>query len=309
MPEAIESRTFRKAARRNCISYLGLLIYVTSVPSMYKHAYPTFRTQSPNGAVSQLFSTLVNMNSQIEQIRKGLRMQDSHPVPGVTWDDASSMQMSLSGPMYFENRRQYESFANHVSGLREHYGWIQSTSTAMSSAVYRPAKEKFTNVDPVQSAIKGMVMHAASDMMDAMTVASATDAITEGSQAERDYFAARDRMEGGSMFNTMAIQYYSNTPVSVQNSWNDVEAPKLLVDNRPVFSANIGYLPTSLDITPGAFVTDSTGFYPTRVDISISMANPLGGILANFSQERPNTANKGEGGVTPASYLPEGVNY
>lgn len=311
MPENIESRTFRRAARRNCIEYLGLLIYTTSTPALRSHTFPTFRTQNPNGAVSQLFATLVNMNSQIEQIRKGLRMADAHPVPGVSWDDAGGISMNLSGAMYFENASQYVAFQKLANDLSRIYGWVQNTSEKMGAAVYRPAMNDFTNVDPAQAAVKGMVMGAASEAMDSFTVFSATDAIEKGSEAEKKYFAARDRLNGGSTFSTMAIQYYANSPLTIQTHWQNAAVPRLLVENQEVFTANVGYLPTSLSITPRAFVQDSTGLYPTYVELSVSLSNPLGGILANFSNGNNSDPANSAGAVIPATYLKDvvGVNY
>lgn len=304
MPEHIESRTFRRAARRNCIAYLGLLIYSQNIPTLRSHAYPSFRTQSPNGAVSQLFATLVNMNTQIDQIRKGLRMSDSHPVPGVTWEDAGGMQMSLSGAMYFENARQYREFQALANDLSRTYGWVQNTSEKLGTSVYRPAQNDLSNQDPVQAAVKGMVMGAASEAMDAFTELTATDAIKAGSTAEIEYFAARDRLNGGSMFAAMQLQYYANAPSGIQRQWQGTAVPVLLIEGEPKFEANIGYLPTSLGYTPHAFVQDETGMYPTYVDLSISLSNPLGGILANFTNEEPNDAAPDvAGGMSPTEHL------
>ncbi len=308
MPEAIESRTFRAAARRNCIMYLGIPIYVSNIPELQKLALPTFRTQSPNGAVSQLFSTLVNMNTQIEQIRKGLRMSDSKPVPGVSYDDLSSMSMSLSGDVYFENARQCAAFNEKVSRIAAEYGWRQSVSAAASCAVYHPAKNSFVNSDPVQAAVKGMVMHSFSDVGDALTIATTNEDVKAGSNEEKAYFAARDRYLGGSVFDTAAIQYYSNTPLSVQNQWAGMgaeTAPTLIVDGIPQWHANISYMPTSMSVTPGAFVMDRTGFYPTKCAVSISMENPLGGLLANFTNETEGKAQDSSTSLetVPSNYL------
>lgn len=284
MPEAIESKSFRAAARKNCISYLGLPIYVTSIPELQKMALPTFRTQSPDGAVSQLFSTLVNMGTQIELIRAGLRMTDSKPVPGVTYEEITSMSMGINGDVYFENAPQYNAFVTKITTISHTYGWKENTG--FGQAVYRPMQNALTNIDPVQAAIKGMVLGTVSDVMDAGTLLGANDEIKEGSDAEKEYFAARDRYLGGSIFNKAAIQFYSNTPIAVQNAWagqGGETVPTLKIEGKPVLKANISYMPTSMSITPGAFVSDATGFYPTKCSVSIQMANPLGGLFANVT--------------------------
>lgn len=313
MPEAIESKSFRAAARKNCISYLGIPIYVKSIPELQKLSLPTFKTQSPDGAVSQLFSTLVNMNTQIEQIRKGLRMADSKPVPGVTYNEIDSISMSLSGDVYFEDANQYNAFVQRIATISQDYGWRESVSTAMGAAVYHPAKNSFTNSDPVQSAIKGMVLGTVSDVMDAGTLLSASDSIEEGSAEEKKYFEARDRYNGGSIFNTAAIQYYSNTPLAVQNSWSgmgDEMTPTLMVEGKAVLKANIAYMPSGVGITPGAFVADNTGMYPTKCEISIQLANPLGGLFANFSVTKEGEEGAGESGaLVPSNYLPDHPKY
>ena len=308
MPEAVESRSFRAAARKNCIEYLDIPIYVTNIPEMQKLALPNFKAQSPTGAVSQLFSTLVNLNTQIEQIRKGLRMSDSKPVPGVTYDELTSMSMSLSGDVYFEDAKQYAAFVSNVSGIAKEYGWRQSVSETTSCAVYHPAKNSFTNADPVQAAIKGMVMHSFSDVGDALTIATTDEDAAAGSNEEKAYFAARDRYLGGSVFNTAAIQYYSNTPLAIQNQWAGMgtkAAPTLIVDGQPVLHANISYMPSSMSITPGAFVADKSGFYPSKCAISIQMENPLGGLLANFSNEEAGAAQDSSTSLetVPSNYL------
>lgn len=310
MPDAVESRSFRAAARKNCIKYLDIPIYVTNIPEMQKLALPNFKTQSSTGAVSQLFSTLVNMNTQIEQIRKGLRMSDSKPVPGVTYDEISSMSMTLSGDVYFEDAKQYAAFISNVSDIAKEYGWSQSVSEATSCAVYHPAKNSFTNSDPVQAAIKGMVMHSFSDVGDALTIATTNEDVKKGSNEEKAYFAARDRYLGGSVFNTAAIQYYSNTPLAIQNRWAGMGAeasPTLIVDGQPVLPTNISYMPSSMSITPGAFVADKSGFYPTKCAISIQMENPLGGLLANFSNEEAGAAQDSSTSLetVPSNYLSE----
>lgn len=310
MPDAIESRTFRSAARRNCIMYLGIPIYMANVPEMQKLALPTYRAQSPTGAVSQLFSTLVNMNTMIEQVRKSLRMSDSKPVPGVTYDDISGISMSLSGDVYFENARQYKEFTGTVSRIAGEYGWRQSVSETMSCAVYHPAKNSFTNSDPVQAAVKGMVLHSFSDVGDALTVATTSEKVAAGSNEERSYFAARDRLLGSSIFDTAAIQYYSNTPLTIQQEWSgglgSSNIPTLYVEGRATdIKTNISYMPTGMTVTPGAFVADNTGFYPTKCSVSIQMENPLGGLLANFTNEKANEAQDSGTSLetTPDNYL------
>lgn len=308
MPEAIESRSFRSAARKNCIMYMGIPLYVQSTPDLHKLALPTFRSQSPDGAVSQLFSTLVNMNTQIEQLRKGLRMSDSKPVPGVNYNEIESMNMTLNGAVYFENAGQYGGFGGTIQSIAKNYGWVESVSGSLGAAVYHPAQNSFVNNDPVQAAVKGFVMGAASDMMDAGTLFTATDAIKKGSEAEKKYFAARDRYEGGSIFDMAALQYYSNTPTTVQAKWSGMGnemVPTLLVDGAVAFAANIPYMPTSISVTPAAFVADSSGMYPSRCDVSIQMTNPLGGLFANFTvaKEGAPEAGSGRNAVTPAAYL------
>ena len=297
MLEAIESKSFRAAARKNCISYLGLPIYVTSIPELKKLALPTFRAQSPDGAVSQLFSTLVNMGTQIELIRAGLRMTDSKPVPGVSYDEFTGMSMSINGAVYFENAKQYKDFADKIITIGQTYGWAENTG--LGQAVYRPMKNDLTNIDPTHAAVKGMVLGTVSDVMDAGTILAAD------ARDEKEYFAARDRYLGGSIFKTAAIQFYSNSPVAAQTNWgslgkNQETVPALKIDGTVVESANIAYMPTSINVTPQAFVADATGFYPTRCDVSIQMANPLGGLFANVvAQENAGVTSEVEG-VIPA---------
>lgn len=312
MPDAIESKSFRAAARKNCISYLGIPIYVTSIPDLVQMSLPSFRTQSPDGAVSQLFATLVNMSTQIEQIRKNLRMTDSKPVPGVSYGEVEGMSMSINGDVYFEDARQYNAFKSRIESIGQEYGWKEVVSSKLNTAVYRPAKDSFTNIDPIQAAIKGMVLGTVSDMMDAGTLLGADDSISKGSEAETAYFEARDRYRGGSIFNTAAIQYYSNTPTTAQNAWagmGDEMIPALLIDGETRGKANIPYMPTSLNVSPGAFVVDSSGYYPTRCSISIQMHNPLGGLYANFSVGSEGSADKDASGAQatiPSNYIPQG---
>lgn len=297
MPDAIESRAFRAAARKNCIMYLGIPVYVQNIPDLQKLVLPTYRAQSPDGAVSQLFSTLVNMNTQIAQLRKGLRMSDPKPVPGVNYNEIEAMSLTLNGDVYFETARQYKEFNNTVSSIGANYGWVQTSSAELGTSVYRPAKNDFTNSDPVQAAIKGAVLGSISQMMDAATVISATDAIKEGSAEETAYFKARDRMDGGSIFNMAAIQYYSNTPKGVQTAWAGMGSeltPTQLIDGIARFKSNVPYMPTSITITPGAYVEDGSGIYPTRCTVSIQMANPLGGLLANYTVTADGVSNAGD---------------
>ena len=311
MPDAIESKSFRAAARKNCVSYLGLPIYVTSIPELVKMALPSFKTQSPDGAVSQLFATLVNMSTQIEQIRQNLRMTDSKPVPGVSYGEIEGMSMSLNGDVYFENARQYNEFVSRISTIGKEYGWEEIVSKKLSTAVYHPAKNSFSNTDPVQAAVKGMVLGTVSDMMDSSTLLGASDEIKEGSEAEKQYFEARDRYKGGSIFNTAAIQYYANTPTAVQNAWSgmgDEMTPTILIDGKPQGKANIAYMPTSLSVTPGAFVVDASGYYPTKCSVSIQMSNPLGGLFANFAVTNGTSTDKDSSGAKatiPTNYLPK----
>ena len=309
MPDAIESKSFRAAARKNCISYLGIPIYVTSIPNLVQMSLPSFKTQSPDGAVSQLFSTLVNMSTQIEQIRKNLRMTDSKPVPGVSYGEAEGMGMSINGDVYFEDARQYNTFEERIKSIGREYGWVEVVSSKLNTAVYHPAKNSFTNVDPIQAAIKGMVLGTVSDMMDAATLLTADDNISKGSEAEKAYFEARDRYKGGSIFNSAAIQYYSNTPTNAQNAWagmGDEMRPVLLIEGETRWKANIPYMPSSLNVTPGAFVVDDSGYYPTRCSISVQMNNPLGGLFANFSLGSEGAADKDASGAEatiPSNYI------
>lgn len=311
MPDEIESRSFRAAARRNCVMYLGLPIYVTAVPELVQMSLPSFHVQSPDGAVSQLFSTLVNMSTQIAQIRQNLRMTDSKPVPGVSYGEISGMSMSINGAVYFESARQYNEFIGRIEAIGKGYGWAETVSEKMGTAVYRPVKNSFTNIDPVQAAVKGMVLGTVSDMMDAATLAAATDRIEKGSAEEAQYFEARDRYKGGSIFSSAAVQYYSNTPKRVQDAWasmGDEMTPTLLIDGEPHGKANIPYMPTALSVTPEAFVVDSTGYYATKCSVSVQMHNPLGGLFANYSVVSETDAAKdkdssGATATTAANYL------
>lgn len=314
MPGAIESKSFRAAARKNCVSYLGLPIYVTNMPELVKMMLPSFKTQSPDGAVSQLFATLVNMNTQIGQIRHNLRMTDSKPVPGVSYGEIEGVSMSLSGDVYFENARQYNEFADRISTIGRKYGWEEVVSEKLNTAVYHPAQNSFTNIDPVQAAVKGMVLGTVSDVMDAATLFGARDEIKEGSEAETKYFEARDRYKGGSIYNAAAIQYYANTPTTVQRAWSgmgDEMIPTILIDGKPVDKtgkANIAYMPTSLNVTPGAFVVDSSGYYPTKCAVAIQMSNPLGGLFANFAVTNGASTDNDSSGAKatiPANYIPK----
>lgn len=288
MPDEIESRSFREAARKNCISYLGLPIYVTNIPVLVKMALPSFKAQSPNGAISQLFSTLVNASTQIGMIRKSLRMTESKPVPGVSYDEMEGMAMTLDGTVYFANASQYDDFVTTLKTIGETYGWREIQSKQFGTAVYHPIKNDFSNSDPTHAAIKGMVLGTVSDMMDTQTLLNASDEIKEGeggtlSDAEKVYFMARDRYLGGSIFNIAAIQYYTNTVTTVQNKWTSLskEVPTILIDGIPHDKANIAYMPTALSVTPGAYVHDETGYYPTRCAVVISMTNPYGSLFAN----------------------------
>lgn len=301
MPEAIESRAYRAAARANCIQYQGLLLHTDNTPALAQYALVPYAIQSPEGAISQLMSTLVNMDTQIERLRKGLRMGDAHPVPGVSWGDARSLSMSLSGDMYFENRNQYQAFVNTVTSLRRTYGWVQTTSDAAKVGVYRPNCDYLSNVDPVQAAIKGMVMSNVSEAMDAGTVLTATDAIQKGSEEEKKYFAARDRLNGGSMFATMAIEYYSNSPLGPQNQWQNAPKVCLLIDGAISYKTAIGYIPTSLSYSLDAWVVDDSGGYPTCASIQLALDNPLGGFLANFTNSKDGATSENPKGVVEAT--------
>jgi hypothetical protein len=309
MPDAIESKSFRAAARKNCISYLGIPIYVTSIPDLVQMSLPSFQAQSPDGAVSQLFATLVNMSTQIAQIRKNLRMTDSKPVPGVSYGEVGGMGMSINGDVYFEDARQYNEFATRIESIGREYGWVKVDSSKLNTSVYHPAQNSFTNIDPIQAAIKGMVLGTVSDMMDAGTLLGADDNISKGSDAEKAYFEARDRYRGGSIFNSAAIQYYSNTPTNAQNAWagmGNEMIPTLLIEGKVRGKANIPYMPTSLNVSPGAFVVDASGYYPTRCSISMQMHNPLGGLFANFSKGSEGAADKDSSGAVatiPSNYL------
>lgn len=301
MPEAIESRAYRAAARANCIQYQGLLLHTDNAPSLAQYAFVSYAAQSPEGAISQLMSTLVNMDTQIERLRKGLRMGDAHPVPGVSWDDAKGLSLNLSGDMYFENRGQYQAFVNSVTSLRRTYGWVQATSDVAKVGVYRPNCDYLANVDPAQAAIKGMVMSSVSEMMDAGTVLTATDAIQKGSAEEKKYFEARDRLNGGSTFATMAIEYYSNSPLGPQNQWQNAPKVCLLINGGISYKTVIGYIPTSLSYTLNAWVIDNSGSYPTCAAITLSLENPLGGFLANFTNSKSGDTSGNPEGVVAAT--------
>lgn len=297
MPDAIESRAFRAAARRNCIMYLGIPIYVSSIPSLAQMSLPSFRAQSPDGAVSQLFSTLVNMSTQIAQIRKNERMTDSKPVPGVSYGEIGDMSMSLSGDVYFVGAGDYNAFQDTLTRISKTYGWAVNTSSALGTSTYAPNQNDLTNIDPVQAAVKGMVLGTVSDMLDTATILGVSKSTQAGSAEEQAYFEARDRYKGGSIFNTAAIQYYSNTPKGVQGRWNSLShnralVPTLLIDGAVRGKANIGYIPSSISVTPEAFVMDGTGMYPSKCSISMQLHNPLGGLLANCTSGAPSGNSK-----------------
>jgi hypothetical protein len=90
----------------------------------------------------------------------------------------------------------------------------------------------------------------------------------------------------------------------------DEMTPTLMVEGKAVLKANIAYMPSSVSITPGAFVADNTGMYPTKCEISIQLANPLGGLFANFSVTKEGEEGAGESGaLVPSNYLPDHPKY
>lgn len=292
----IESREFRRLARRNCYKYGPLYIYSDSYVCLDEHKFPKYGSKESTGNVEKFLSLVQSLgkiaggNDAAEKLAK--------PLPGVQWgDDDLSLSLQVEGVMYFTDYNDYRKQKNMLRGELVRQGWEQTVSQnqtlGWSLTTYKPAmggSDALYNDDPADAA--GLAMMA-SAMQHVSTQVQISYGYLSGDQATYAEGKARQQasMTGQSAGlpsivgpNVMAgIEAMgANMNSGVVGKWAYAGRPlELLVDGQVARQSVNGVL-TSASFTEEAYAVDDTSngyVYPTQMRVSIGITNMYGGLF------------------------------
>lgn len=275
MAEEIESLEFRTAARQNGYAYGSskqIFIYKSFDMAVREYGMPDFRLKSQVGAIEAFIGLLQNIGGELFNTNGHADGHMGKNLPGVDASDGTmATSIQLSGPMYLLSASDAAAVLKGIDTLAVGYGW--SVNASGGAVTYKPKKETLYSEDPITAASRTMMLSAMRHTTDAVQVLTGMGDDATYAQnivnLEHDGFM----QTFGDAFNA----YQSNTGAGVAGAWGAVgDVVRVVCGGQDVDSSVIGLAPTSLSLTQAAFVKDSTGFYPTRLDISLQLANPYG---------------------------------
>lgn len=278
MAEEVECLDFRVAARQNGYAYgkdNQIFIYKSFDVAVREYGMPDFRLKSSVGAIEAFVGLLQNIGGELFNPSGHSDGKFGKNLPGVEASEGTmASSYSLSGPMYLLSADDAKKTLASINSLARKYGWI--TKASEGAITYRPAQQQLYSEDPITAASRTMMISSMRHSADAVKVMSGVGTDAEYAQniinLEKDGFAQT--------FGDAYLAYQSNTGAGQATSWAVAgETLRVVCGNANVDSSVVGLVPTSLSVTQAAFVKDGTGFYPTRLDISLQLTNPYGRLM------------------------------
>lgn len=282
--EEIESREFRKQARRNGYKYDCIFIYKDFDVSLVEYGMPEYKLKGAVGAIEAFAGLLQNISQGFEEDPS---MKHGKNLPGVDTPEANfNAQYSLSGPMYLEDYKDYQKTFSAINTLAHKFGW--QTVTNKISTVYMPNSDGAASdlycEDPVTAAARTMMTSALKHQYDALNVLRGAG--NDAEYAKNIVALEKDGVE--QTFGGAWGAFLSNTGSSIARKWRSAGAPLEMWREGTSAASSVNLVPTSISVTPKGYVMDSTSggrIYPTRFDISIGLMNPYGKLLMTVTDK------------------------
>lgn len=271
----IESREFREHARRNGFQYGSLFIYKKMDMALLDFGMPEYRSKADTGAIESFVGLLQNISEALDNDPKAKMAKN---LPGVDTPPGNfSKTLSVSGPMYFKDYKDCRDTMRAVNLMVHKYGWQTIHSSVAVTYKPNPAASGSGDLygeDPVTAASRAMMLSSMSHVATAAKVLAGT-----GSDSEYAHNIAKLETQGlGNTFTQAKEAFLTNTGAVICGKWQHAGYPvKAVVEGSEVVSS-VNLVPTSLTITPAAYVRDSSTaeLYPTRIDVSLTLQNPYG---------------------------------
>lgn len=293
--EPIESLEYRQNARRNCYRYGPLYIHSKSMDtSLAEYAFPQYEKNTDTGSIEKLMSLLSSLRGAVNSVDASEKL--AKPLPGAQWgNDSFEWDFDLSGRMYTLSFRDYRSILDSITREVKAQGWKIYTGTvgglpAQSYIPNRSASDALYNEDPVDAASRAMLTSATARLTDQAKIFASR--IFGDVQMYADAVARSEATGGdGGISNVVATvkdayrAIAANLNAGTAGKWMHAGYPVELIINGQSYRAAVNAMMTSLSVTEGGFVVDSTSgstVYPTYLDIKLHVKN-LYGKLATSS--------------------------
>lgn len=285
----VESKDFRTQARQNGYGYGvdddgsdTIFIYKAEKVTLREYGLPTYALRSAVGAIESLVGMIQNTNQGTDGDAKQKRGKN---IPGATTDENPrfSVQLSLQGPMYFLSYDDYVHKLGAIDRLVRKFGW--EIIGEGISRLYRPSMRASAtgtglySEDPIAAGNRAMLQSSFGHIKNAQ-------AVLWGIGDDANYAKNIVQLERSGFeqtFRSFADAFSANTGSGMVGAWRNAGYPiRACVAGFPIeYSINV--VPTSLKITPGAYVVDSTSggrAYPTQIDVSAEFVNIYGSLIA-----------------------------
>lgn len=278
MAEDIESKEFREHARRNGYRYGDIFIYKSFDVGIYEYGMPKYKLKGAVGAIEAFAGLLQNVHNGLENDPSAKHGKN---LPGVDTPEADfGMELSVSGPMYLLDYGDFTSVSTALNTLAHQYGW--ETQKNKVSVVYRPNSDGAATdlycEDPATAAARTMMVSAMKHQMDAI-------AVLTGKGDDATYAKNIVALENDGVQQTFGGAYdafIANTGATIAGKWKNAGMSLEAVREGASTAKSVNVVPTSLKVTPKAYVADSSSggrIYPTCFEISLQLANPYGKLL------------------------------
>lgn len=297
--ELIESLEYRQNARRNCYRYGPLYIHSKSMDtSLAEYAFPQYEKNTDTGSIEKLMSLLSSLRGAVNSVDASEKL--AKPLPGAQWgNDSFEWVFDLSGRMYTLSFADYRAILGSIRGAVRSQGWKIYTGTVggLPAQSYIPARSGASalfNEDPVDAASRAMLMSATGRLVDQAKMMWGT--ISGDVQMYSEAVARNEATGGGSLgignaVSTVKDAYRAiaaNLNAGTAGKWMHAGYPVELIIDGQSYRAAVNAMMTSLSVTEGGFVVDSTSgstVYPTYLDIKLHVKNLYGKLATSSTTE------------------------
>ena len=293
--EPIESLEYRQNARRNCYRYGPLYLHSKAMDTaLAEYAFPQYEKNTDTGSIEKLMSLLSSLRGAVNSVDASEKL--AKPLPGAQWgNDSFEWDFDLSGRMYTLSYKDYRSILDSITREVKAQGWKIYTGTvgglpAQSYIPNRSASDALYNEDPVDAASRAMLTSATGRLVDQAKIFASR--ITGDVQMYAEAVARNEATGGdGGISNVVATvkdayrAIAANLNAGTAGKWMHAGYPVELIIDGQSYRAAVNAMMTSLSVTEGGFVVDSTSgstVYPTYLDIKLHVKN-LYGKLATSS--------------------------
>lgn len=302
--EPIESLDYRRNARNNCYRYGPFYVHTKTMDTaLAEYGFPSYDLNTDVGGIEKLMSLLSSLRGAVNSVDASEKL--AKPLPGAQWgNDKFDWDFDLSGRMYTLSFKDYRSTLAAIRKAVLEQGWKIYTGSVggLPAQSYIPARSganALFNEDPVDAASRAMLNSATSRMTDQAKILAArmsgnvemyAEAVARNEAANvgpsgLQGFGNLGPIGAASTVRDAYRAIAANLNAGTAGKWMHAGYPVELFIEGQSYRAAVNAMMTSLSITEGGFVVDSTSgdtVYPTYLNISLHVKN-LYGKLATSS--------------------------